>query len=57
MQLFKNNCKTIFTEIKARANITHNPELSGLFLKGGLEKCCYMCLFQRKRQIKQCIEK
>ena len=32
--------KTIFTEIKARANIPHNPELSGLFLKGGLEKCC-----------------
>ena len=39
MQLFKKNSKTIFTKNKARANITHNPELSGLFLKGGMEKC------------------
>ena len=39
MQLLKNNLKTIFTEIKARANIPHNPELSGIFLRGGLEKC------------------
>ena len=39
MQLFNNNFKTIFTENKARANITHNPDLSGFFLKGGMEKC------------------
>lgn len=39
MQLLKNNSKTIFTEIKTRANIPHNPELSGLIVKGGLEKC------------------
>lgn len=39
MQLFKKNFKTIFTEIKTRANIPHNPELSGIFLKGELEKC------------------
>jgi len=40
MQLFKNNFKAIFTKNKARANIPYTPELSGIFLKGGLEKCC-----------------
>ena len=40
MKLSKKNFKTIFTKNKARANITHNPELSGIFLKGGLENCC-----------------
>ena len=40
MKLSKKNFKTIFTKNKARANITHNSELLGFFLKGGLENCC-----------------
>lgn len=53
LQLFKNNFKTIFTEIKARANITHKNFNIVARMLIPMEECKRFCQEEAGRRFKK----